>query len=104
MGAEIQERALMTDHLATLQHIRDYASGQGWADDVSALDAAIALMRGQSEVVTIDLGESGLLHNALVTGPVRVVAKSGEQVAGNIFQPHGGWEPLVISKDTADEQ
>lgn len=55
----------------------------------------------QPAIVQIDLGETGILHGARITGAVLIIAKRGEQVSGNIIQPHGGWQPLSISHDGA---
>lgn len=63
-------------------------------------DAAIAAWNTRPSaqaVAVIDLGENGILHNAVVTGPVQVIAARPEQVSGNMFQPHGGWQPIAIA-------
>lgn len=59
---------------------------------------------GRDAVVVIDLQERGILHNAVITGPVKVIAKRIDQVDGNMFQPHGGWKGLSIGASSGREE
>lgn len=108
----------MTDHIAVLEEIREHGQFPHWLDLVdvaNALDAAIALMRGQSwqpiETAPKDgIAILGYSDGAMATVRWCALGNYWELVVVGGWAEDDEWEPThwqplpTPPKDTADEQ